>query len=217
MTTRSTLAERYALAWLLAAVALGTYVWVGAVAQDRPQLDLMTDVDRAIAFMPWTVWIYLGLFIGIFHAGVFIVDSREHYMRMWLSLVLAGVVAYLFFYIVPATYPRPDVSGDGASMAFLRLVHRIDPPNNTFPSLHVAYMTLVALGIWRFDHRVGWLIIGLATLPSLTILTTKQHYLADLGGGVVLAVLCHWLCFLGSRRSEAQHDPHPGAALPPLE
>lgn len=190
-----TFIQRYAVAWGIVFVAFGSYLLVGDVGATRPHVDLMTPLDSAIAFQPWTVWLYLGLFIGVFHFGVWYVRDRHHYLQMCKSMLLAAVVAFVAFVLTPASYPRPTISGDGINLAILSALYELDPPNNTFPSLHVAYMVLTALGVWRYDRRVGPYVFGVAMLPAIAILTTKQHFVADFFGGAALALVCHLVVF----------------------
>jgi membrane-associated phospholipid phosphatase len=56
-------------------------------------------------------------------------------------------------------------------------------------------MALVALAAWQDNKKRGTLILALAALPILAILTTKQHYIADLIGGLVVAGVSHWMAF----------------------
>lgn len=193
--------ERYAIAWGMVVVSFGSYLLIGDMGSLREQIDLMTPLDEAIAFLPWTIWLYLFVFIGVFHWGVWIVRERRHYLRMCASLLLADALAFPIFALFPASYPRPDASGPGVSLAVLRALYELDPPNNTFPSLHVAFMTLVGLGIWRYDRRQGIWVTAVAFLPALTILTTKQHFVADFLGGLVLALGCHVIVFGITSRS----------------
>ncbi|HEY6402922.1 MAG TPA: phosphatase PAP2 family protein, partial [Blastocatellia bacterium] len=74
-----------------------------------------------------------------------------------------------------------------------RFLYSIDSAANCFPSLHVALAWLSALGLRDERRRAGALAMVWAALISISTLTTKQHYFADLVGGGALAFFCRWL------------------------
>lgn len=195
---RFTLVTRYGLALVIAGLALSSYKWIGDETTGRAQLNLLTPVDTAITFLPWTIWLYLPLFVFNFHYAVWAIEGRNIYLRTMASLVFGWFIAYPIFWLWPAAYPRPEVPMDGSiASVMLSLLQRFDPPTNTFPSLHVVDMACVSMGVWRFSERRGRFAI-LAAIPcALSILTTKQHFLADLIGGVAVASAAHYFAFQG--------------------
>jgi hypothetical protein len=62
----------------------------------------------------------------------------------------------------------------------------IDAPTNCFPSLHVGFTTLAVLSVGS-RLRLFYGLWALAVFAS--VITTKQHYLWDIGGGVFCALL----------------------------
>jgi hypothetical protein len=195
-TDPATFLEKYVIAWGVAAFAFFNYAWAGRVSLHALVFDLSTAADRAIPFLPWTVWIYLPFFAFVFHVGVWSISSRAVFIRTGASLLLAFAIGIMWFLAVPAAYPRPTaIHADGATLVLMQGLHRIDPPNNTFPSLHVASLFVVALGALRDHQRRGSMVLLLSVPPMLSILTTKQHFIADLVGGLVLGWVCHRLCF----------------------
>jgi membrane-associated phospholipid phosphatase len=197
--------EKYAIAVLALVVELGSYVMVGHATSNR-HVELMSDFDRAIPFWPWTVWLYLPLFVLFFHVAVFLIRRWEVYFRALASLFLVSATAYVVFFFAPSTYPRPVVPRDGSLTGELfAFLHFLDPPNNTFPSLHVAMMLTIVLACIRDDPKRGKILLALAVWPALSIVTTKQHYIVDLFGGAVLAVFAHLVTFeltKGFKRNE---------------
>ena len=88
----------------------------------------------------------------------------------------------------PTVAPRPpEVVGDGFAAWGLRFLYDADPPYNCFPSLHVAHSFVSALACYRLDRRLGYGALFCASLVAISTLFTKQHYIADVAGGIVLA------------------------------
>jgi membrane-associated phospholipid phosphatase len=97
-------------------------------------------------------------------------------------------VAYICFLLYPTVAPRPDtVPGDGFAVWGLRFLYDADPPYNCFPSIHVAHSLVSALACYRVHRQLGVFAVLCASLVALSTLFTKQHYVADLIAGILLA------------------------------
>ncbi len=195
---------KHGVFWMAAklAIALAVVGWVSllympisAMTENRHH-ELMTALDRAIPFIPWTWWIYFpGYLFGIFIAVVCAKDDRI-YLRTVGAIMLAQVFNSIIYMILPSTYPRPlDWQGTGFTAEAIRWFWTIDPPNNTFPSSHVALAVLSASTLWRERNPWRWLPTATAVGIILTVHTTKQHYWIDTIAGIAMAALCSWLVF----------------------
>jgi hypothetical protein len=152
-----------------------------------PPIELpLTALDTAIPFWPWTVIPYFAL-IGLMYLPAFVAD-RALFHRSLRALTIAVLINYAIFALIPTTYPRPPLpAGDGLGLSWYRWLTTIDTPVNCFPSGHI---TAPALGCWVIirEHpswRVPTAIVF--ALLALSILTTKQHYVWDLFGGLATA------------------------------
>ena len=80
--------------------------------------------------------------------------------------------------------------------SFMRFLYWIDPGDNIFPSLHcmIAWLCWVSI---RGNKQVPllWRIMTLimAILVCLSTLTTRQHVLLDVFGGILLSEFCYCL------------------------
>jgi membrane-associated phospholipid phosphatase len=196
-------AEKWVLGLLAAGVQSAVYFAIGYTERPRSTTLLLTPLDQAIPFWPWTVWCYLPFYAGIFVIGMAGFRSRRLFYRALagvLGIVAAGALGHLF---VAAEYPRPLVAPPwaDASLAFLGWVQKVDPPGNVFPSLHVAQTSAIALVLRHDRPRLGLVATVMAVLLALSTLTTKQHFVADMVSGFLLAFVTHLLVLRSFRRA----------------
>lgn len=202
-SARPPLLAKLVIAWAVAALHVASYHAVAAVSL-RPECDFMTGLDERIPFLPWTVWLYMPLWIVFFHVVVVSVQSWATLLRGVAAVALASALAYCVFLLFPSSYPRPELfSDEGPTARLLLLVWAVDRPNNTFPSLHVALPLLLALSCLQDNRRLGRWLVGLALLPSLATLTVKQHYVVDVIGGAALALIVFAIVFPAWRTRSA--------------
>ncbi len=180
---------------MIGLVALSYYP--ASVATAARSYDLTTALDRAIPFVPWTWWIYFPHYVlGLMITTVFLPDPRIMF-RVFLAILLGQVISCTTYFIVPSAFPRPTSVGDAdpITAAALTWFWGIDPPNNTFPSTHVANACMAAMGAWYSRHPVRWYSLAMATGVFITVHTAKQHYWVDAVAGVLVAWFCFRLAF----------------------
>ena len=165
------------------------YFAVGHANFARSTELLRTRLDDAIPFLPETAWLYLPFYAAIFAIALAGFQTRAHFNRALLSFGIILGVGLVCHRFIPAGYPRPLLHPPhpNASYAFTAWVQRIDPPGNVFPSLHVAHTAALALIIHHENRRLGRVVIVMAALLALSTLTTKQHFVADVVSGLLLA------------------------------
>lgn len=103
-----------------------------------------------------------------------------------VAAILALVASYLVYVVAQTTVPRPTVTGDDPLAQLLRVVYAADKPYNAFPSLHVAFSTILGIYWLRSGHRLGPWIVAWCGLIAASTLLVHQHYIADVVGGVVV-------------------------------
>jgi len=181
------------VAGMIGLVALSYYP--ASIATASRSYDLTTSLDRAIPFVPWTWWIYFPHYVfGLVVTTILIPDPRVAF-RVFLAILLGQLISCTVYFLLPSAYPRPLTVGDAdpVTAAALTWFWGIDPPNNTFPSTHVANACLAAMGAWYTKHPVRWYSLAVAVGVFITVHTAKQHYWIDAVGGVVVAyVAFHW-------------------------
>lgn len=187
---------------LLAALVLNCSVYFLArlIAGRWPHHAMATAWDAATPLLPWTAAIYVGAYL--FWAVNYILAVREDEDRAWRFLAADGVgklVCFALFLLWPTAAARPEVPAGAPLSWLLGLIYALDAPDNLFPSIHcfnswlcwVAVRGRRAVPAW---YRAFSLVFALAV--AVSTLTTKQHVLADVAAGFVLAELCWQLAGL---------------------
>ena len=188
---------------LLAWTARHPWAWLGgylvvtaALYQSAIHLPWTTGLaihpsalDAHIPLLPWTAAPYLTYFALMPSWVAFVRRHPDGPRLMWAAglcvlgnlLINLSVPTYLVDPLAPA-----EAQSHGA---LLGLIVSHDRPYAAFPSGHLA----LPLALTWLQHRAG-LRLGRVYLPwtlvmAVSILTTKQHYLADALGALVYGTL----------------------------
>lgn len=184
---------------------LGTNEFAAINPWGRPALPIATDLDHALPFVPWTVVFYV-MYYPLLLTPLFFSRSPEALTRMALGQTVMNTISYFLFVLFPTPIDRPHaVPVEGVFHIVLDLLFRADHPYNTFPSLHVGQTCILALFFLRFSadwvfsapsssiakNRVGLAVVIFHAAASILVAASavliKQHYLADIFGGALLA------------------------------
>jgi hypothetical protein len=181
-------------AGVVALFVLGYFTIGGRVPPERA-LSLATAWDARIPFVPETVWIYLWLFPASL-LPLFLIRCPRLFRRTIAAYAIVIAVSLAVFAAFPVTSRelRADASRldtDRFSPWAVAALYRLDPPYNLFPSLHLSVAALAALSAWTARPLYGALVGAGVVLVAVSILTVKQHFLADAAGGLLLAGAVH--------------------------
>lgn len=178
---------------LLMAVACNTVTYFGTrlLTAGRVHYDLSCALDGRIPLLSWTVSIYFGSYL--FWIVNYILGVRQYREKafQFISADFAAKLVCLFcFLLFPTTNVRPDIAGGSVWDALMRFLYEIDAADNLFPSIHCLTSWFGFIAVRSSERVPKWyraasLVIALAICVST--LTTKQHVLADVFAGVVLA------------------------------
>ncbi|HEU5186858.1 MAG TPA: phosphatase PAP2 family protein [Gemmatimonadaceae bacterium] len=170
--------------------------------------------DRAVPLQPTWALIYGALYLFLIALPVFVVRQEEHIRRTFWAYLAVWITAYACFLVYPTVAPRPgSVVGDGFAVWGLRFLYEADPPYNCFPSLHVAHSFVSALTCSRLHRRLGLAALLCATLVAVSTLFTRQHYIADVIAGILLAFAAYVIILRGYPR---EHVPELDRRLAPV-
>lgn len=149
-------------------------------------------IDRLFPLTPTWALVYGALYVFLIVLPVIVVQPEELIRRTVWAYLTVWIVSYICFLLYPTFAPRPDkVIGDGFAVWGLRALYNSDPPYNCFPSLHVAHSFVSALACYRVNRNLGLIAMSCASLVAISTLFTKQHYVADVIAGVLLALVAY--------------------------
>lgn len=165
------------------------HAWIPGRTLHIPELAL----DRLVPVVPaWSV-IYGSLFLAAL-LPVFVVHQQELVRRTIWAFLFIWLFAYACFVAYPTVTPRPAVvAGDDFFSWALRGIYESDIRYNCFPSLHVAQCFLAALICHRVHRGTGIVAVIWASFVGISTLYTKQHYVADVIAGILLAGVAYVL------------------------
>ena len=190
---------KYAVLPLISAFVLNMAVYAGTMALCGGfyHHDFTTAFDRAVPLIPEFTSIYLICYI--FWVANYIMIARigkEHMYRFLTGDYLSRIICGLFFVFLPTTLVRPEITGNGFWDQALKLVYSVDQSANLFPSIHclVSWFCYVGIrnqkGIPKWYQRFSLIF---AVLVCISTQVTKQHYIIDVFGGILLSEICFQL------------------------
>ena len=185
--------------WIL--LPLVAFIWNQVIYQgaffltaSRHHFDFALPVDSTIPLIPWTIVIYYGCFLhwGIHYICVAKLGNRNT-RQFYAADFLIKSVSFLFFLCLPTVTHRPEVTGTGFWNDTIRFLYWMDKPYNLFPSIHCSVSWLCWISVRKNTQVPKWyryfaLIAAIAV--CLSTLTTRQHVLVDIAGGLLVAEVC---------------------------
>lgn len=190
------LLPRYSYVAVIFAFLFNTVVYTGAraIAGGWTHHNIESSIDRMIPFFAPSAAIYLGCYL--FWAVNYILIARqgkEEVCRFFAGDFLSRVICLIFYLVFPTTNIRPEVVPDGFWNQVMLWVYSVDAADNLFPSIHCLVSWFCYIGIRDREDLPVWyrrFSSVMALLVCASTLTTKQHVIADVAGGILLAEIC---------------------------
>ncbi len=189
----------YGLLPLILCFSVNAIVYWGAqlLMQNKKHYDLTSKLDNQIPFVKEWVIIYVVCYL--FWAVNYILISREgkeKCYRFVFADLLSRLVCGIIFIAFPTTNVRPTVSGNDITSWLMNFIYQIDTPTNLFPSIHCLVSWFCFIGIRNSKKIPLWykaFSCFFAILVFASTQFTKQHYLIDIAGGIIIAELCYYI------------------------
>ncbi|GAB2870763.1 fatty acid desaturase [Paraburkholderia jirisanensis] len=140
-------------------------------------------LDGAIPHWSFTVPLYLS-YLLVMPVLVAVGHNRTWLLPAFFAGALAAVVCLFCHLFHPTEVVRPD-----AVDAWLAWLYRIDSPLAASPSGHVALPVAIAVVLAGFRKRISAMFGAWSGLLAVTVLTTGQHMVADVGYGIAVGLI----------------------------
>jgi membrane-associated phospholipid phosphatase len=163
------------------------FLLYGRINHGPARWSARTPIDDLVPLVVPAVLPYVSIYaLGALTVVVLGRRSPRLLSGALVAAILALVTSYLVYVAAQTTVERPIVTGGDPLSQLLRVVYTADEPYNAFPSLHVAFSTIVAIYWLRSGHRLGPLVVAWCGLIAASTLLVHQHYVADVVGGAVV-------------------------------
>lgn len=188
----------YGIIPLLSCFALNCLIYYGTrlVADPWKHYDFTTALDRAVPLLPAWTSVYLVCYVfWIVNYILIAKQGKEHCMRFVTGEMMSRVVCGVFYLLIPTTNIRPELS-TGIWNDALGWVYQMDPATNLFPSIHCLVSWFCFIGIRGMKGIPKWYRVFSCVFAILVFASTqftKQHYIVDVIGAVVIAEAMYYI------------------------
>lgn len=197
--TVGVLIPEYGVLSLIACFLVNGFIYWGTqlIMKGKNHYDFTSKLDNKIPFIKEWVVIYLVCYVfWIINYILITHEGKEKWFRFAFAEILAKFICSIIFILLPTTNIRPMVLGNDIFSRLMRFVYHIDSPSNLFPSIHCLVSWFCFVGI-RSSKKVSfWYKVFSCIFAILVFLSTqftKQHYLIDIAGGILIAELCYYM------------------------
>ncbi len=160
------------------------------------------NVDDKIPFLAWSIVPYLLFYVPLLYGSIFLsyLQPLDNFYPFVFSLFLVLFESFSIFIVFPTKVKEFEVVGNSIWDRWVRLLYRHDKRVTAFPSIHVGVSIVSSFYFaqWYPFLSVFFLFVALSII--LSTVTTKQHSLLDIFGGLVAGINSVWigkLLFIG--------------------
>jgi membrane-associated phospholipid phosphatase len=185
--------DRLRITLVLYACVMTIYFSAGHVARP-PWISLRTPIDDAIPFVPEAMIGYALAYV-VPVALLWVEVTLAGMRRMMRACLLAYAMAAAFFVVMPVRDADPPLQGASWAERLLDWNRAADVTKNAFPSMHVGLAVLLALIGFRRSPAWGWGLLACAAVISVSTLLVKQHFVADIPAGALVAFAAYRIIY----------------------
>ena len=174
---------------------MAVYMGARAIAGEWKHYHIEGPLDGLIPLWTPSAAVYLGCYL--FWALNYVLVARQgkrDVCRFFAADALSRAVCFIIYLVFPTTNTRPVIEPDGFWNRTMLLVYEIDAADNLFPSIHCLVSWFCYIGLRGRKEIPLWYrgaSLVMAVLVCISTLTTKQHVVIDVFGGVFLAEICY--------------------------
>lgn len=168
-----------------------TYFGSRLLTSDWKHFNVEVMLDSVIPFLPWTVSIYLSCYVfWVVNYILGVRQDRAEALRFISADFFAKTICLICFLVIPTTNVRPEVGMEGIWNRLMIWLYNTDAADNLFPSIHCLTSWFCYIAV-RKNKRIPGIYVIFSLLFAISIcistLTTKQHVIVDVIGGIGLA------------------------------
>lgn len=184
---------------VLCAFMFNNLVYGGSklIAGDWYHHNIESSLDQKIPFIPETLIIYFGCYLFWLVNYILIAkQDKKSVYQFFAGDLISRCVCLIFYLVYPTTNTRPVITDGGLWNTAMTWLYTVDSASNLFPSIHCLVSWFCFIGIRKKKNIPLWyrtFSCIMAISVFISTLTTKQHVIIDVAGGVILAELCFWL------------------------
>lgn len=147
-------------------------------------------MDDAVPLLTFFVLPYISYYFFIIFSYLYFLRSKKLLITDQISnaLIVAIIAAYLFYFFYQNAVERPVIEPSNIFDQIYLFINNHVPPYNAFPSLHVAVSIIIWWGYYKLKSDLLRIMTVWMLLIVISTVLTKQHYLLDIAGGVILAI-----------------------------
>lgn len=189
----------YGLLTLIIGFSVNSIVYWGTqlVTANTYHNDFTSSLDQKVPFVKEWIVIYIGCYIFWIVNYILIArEGKEKCYRFATADIMSRLICGVFFIAMPTTNVRPVVLGSDIYSDLMRYIYTVDPATNLFPSIHCMVSWFCFIGIRKSEKISRWYKVFscvMALVICASTQFTKQHYMIDIAGGILIAEVCFWI------------------------
>lgn len=189
--------------------------WLGIYWEPRLQEEI-TDNRMVVTLMNWVyVWGHWPVIVAV--AVWLYLRVPDEYRLIRNAFFISGGIGMLFFVFLPMAPPRlVDVGLTDTVARYSHAYRALQPPSlvnryAAFPSLHFGWDLLIGIALVRNAPRWWLRGFGYATpaLMAVAVVLTANHWIVDVPGGGLIALLGLAAAIILRRRAQPAGDKEP--------
>lgn len=149
--------------------------------------SFQTNLDRKIKAVPLFVIPYVLFFPLIIFTYLYLENNFKNDFA--ISLIIGNLMATIFWHLLPNGVVREVLPSQSYLARLINFIYRHDGDTNGFPSGHVFVSLLCSYYLSLTTPSLDLLFYLIGASISISTVLTKQHYLLDILGGVIFAML----------------------------
>ena len=155
----------------------------------EPKLPIDNFPTRPVWVLPYVLCYPLWLTGAVW--AIFKMPDRL-FRSMVSAFLLTCTISVSIYILFPTYVKTASLKATDFFSSLLRSIYKNDGRYNAFPSGHVYITTLLALfyNRWYPRYKAWW--ISIPVIISLSTLYTHQHFIVDILGGVVVALIGYY-------------------------